>query len=243
MFKRSSVNLLGASSAFAVALMFIAGCGDKDKSASVASGASDSSTVLCKVDGKAVITETDFNNSVAQMMESNPYFRGAGAQGLPLSIKRRFFDELVKQELIIIDATKNNIEQDPEFKKSLEEMQKLVKRSLLVQVFQKKIYDGLVIEVWVPLHAEDEVGILSERTGVPNSVSGNGSGLLVVQLPTQHLSGGDDRNIEPLGQPLERTGDVGQGLRRTFRLTLFIIHEIYAVHKENIWLELLNLAG
>ena len=103
--------------------------------------------------------------------------------------------------------------------------------------------DRLIVNVGVTLHTKDEVSVLSERTGVPDGISGDGSGLLVVQLPTQHLSGGDDRNIEPLGQPLERTGDVGQGLRRTFRLTLFIIHEIYAVHKENIWLELLNLAG
>jgi hypothetical protein len=52
---------------------------------------------------------------------------------------------MVKQELIIADAQKNDVEADPAFQKELEEMLKLVKRSLIVQFFEKKIFDGIEV--------------------------------------------------------------------------------------------------
>jgi hypothetical protein len=58
-------------------------------------------------------------------------------------MKRKFFDELVKQELILAWAGKNDIESDPQFIKSFEEMSKLVKRSLLVQNFETKLFEGI----------------------------------------------------------------------------------------------------
>jgi hypothetical protein len=147
MLKKASANLLKTGSLFALTLAFIPGCniGKKDKVIS-ASSSTEGSTVLCKIDGKAAINEAEFNSNITQMLQANPYFKGAGAQNLPLSIKRKFFDELIKQELIIVDATKQNLEADGEFKKALEDMQKLIKRSLTVQFFEKKIYDGIVIE-------------------------------------------------------------------------------------------------
>lgn len=151
MLKATSKNLLKTCSFSALTLALIAGCGDAGKkatgSSSTTTASSDSAgAVLCKINGKAVINEAEFNSNINQMLQANPYFKGAGAQSLPLSIKRKFFDELVKQELIIADATKNNLEQDPEFRKALDDMQKLVKRSLVVQFFEKGIYDAIVIE-------------------------------------------------------------------------------------------------
>src|SRR5271154_388596 len=99
-----------------------------------------SAKVLCKIDDKPVIKESDFINNLNQMLQANPYFRGAGIDALPMAIKRKFFDELVKQELIVAHETKNNVENDKEFIKALDEMLKLVKRSLMVQFFEKKIY-------------------------------------------------------------------------------------------------------
>ncbi|MFH1461659.1 MAG: peptidyl-prolyl cis-trans isomerase [bacterium] len=105
----------------------------------------DNSTVLLNIDGKAAITESDFNKHLTQMLQVNPYFRGASVDSLPGQLKRKFFDELIKQELIIAWANKNNIDQDEEFKKSYEEMKNLVKRSLLVQRFETKLFEDVKV--------------------------------------------------------------------------------------------------
>lgn len=149
MLKKTSTNLLKTGSLFALTLALIPACNTGKKTESspaTANTATDSSTVLCKINGQPVINETEFNNNINQMLQANPYFKGAGAQSLPLSIKRRFFDELIKQELILADAAKSNLASDAEFQKALDEMQKLVKRSLTIQFFEKKIYDGVVVE-------------------------------------------------------------------------------------------------
>lgn len=130
--------------ALVVALAVVSGCGwfgKKDE----AKDAKGNEQTLCSIDAKPVIKESDFNTSLNQMLQANPYFRGAGADSLPIAIKRRFFDELVKQELIIAEADRTNVEKDPEFQKSLEEMMKLVKRSLKVQFFEKKVFEGIKV--------------------------------------------------------------------------------------------------
>lgn len=132
--------------ALVVALSMLSGCGwfgKKDATKDAKTSGSDQ--VLCSIDGKDVIKESDFNNSLNQMLQANPYFRGAGADSLPMQIKHRFFDELVKQELIIAEADRTNIEKDSEFQKSLDEMIKLVKRSLKVQFFEKKVFEGIKV--------------------------------------------------------------------------------------------------
>lgn len=147
MLKKTSVNLLKASSFIFLTLAFMPGCEffKKNTASSEAATPAETGVVLCKLNGNPVINEADFNSKINQMLQANPYFRGAGAQSLPPAIKRRFFDELIKEELVIADATKSNLEQDAEFKKAFEDMQKLMKRSLIVQFFEKRIYDGIVI--------------------------------------------------------------------------------------------------
>lgn len=132
--------------ALVLALAVLPGCGwfGKKDAAKDANGSAGEQT-LCSIDNKPVIKESDFATSLNQMLQANPYFRGAGADSLPMAIKRRFFDELVKQELIIAEADRTNVEKDPEFGKSLEEMMKLVKRSLKVQFFEKKMFDGIKV--------------------------------------------------------------------------------------------------
>ncbi len=101
--------------------------------------------VLLNIDGKSVVTEDDFNKHLAQMLQANPYFRGATADSLPKQLQRKFFDELIKQELIVAWANKNNIREDQEFKKNYKELKKLVQRSLFVQFYEKKIFDDIKI--------------------------------------------------------------------------------------------------
>ncbi len=102
--------------------------------------------VLCTVNGKPVIHESGFNKNINQMLQASPYFKGAGADSLPMSIKRKFFDELIKQELILVDANKTSIENDAEFIKAYNEMKELLQRSLKIQFFEKKLYDGIKVD-------------------------------------------------------------------------------------------------
>lgn len=99
--------------------------------------------ILLNVDGKPAINEEDFNKYLMQMLQANPYFRGASAESLPKTLKRKFFDELIKQELIIAWAEKNNVDKSAEFKKNFTELMKLVKRSLLVQEYEKELSEKI----------------------------------------------------------------------------------------------------
>lgn len=101
--------------------------------------------VLCSINGDAVIRESDLQSSVNQMLQSNPYFKGAGAQSIPLAIKRKLFDELVKQELIVADASSKKVYDNPEFIKDYEKMIGLVKRTLAIQFFQKRIFNKIEV--------------------------------------------------------------------------------------------------
>lgn len=150
--------LLTRGSLIIASLSLMPGCDlfNKSKAPQTQAPVSDSSpstaptqedgTTLCSINGKPVINESDFNKSIAQVLQANPFWRGAGgADALPLAIKRKFLDEMIKQELIIADAQKQNLENDPAFLKELEEMNKLVKRSLMVQFFEKKIFDNIEV--------------------------------------------------------------------------------------------------
>ena len=115
------------------------------KEVEVSTPSGSTGTVLLNIDGKPALRESDFDKHLNQMLQMNPYFRGASADSLPMQIKRKFFDELIKQEIILAWANKNNVAQDPEFIKSFEEMKNLVRRSLLVQRFEAKIFDGIKV--------------------------------------------------------------------------------------------------
>lgn len=124
--------------------------------------------VLLNVDGKKAITEEDFDKHLAQMLQANPYFRGASAESLPKELKRKFFEELIKQELIIAWADKNNVADDLEFKKNYEELQRLVRRSLLVQAYEKKLFEGVdVTDVEIKDHFDkNKDKFVKEQGGV-----------------------------------------------------------------------------
>lgn len=109
------------------------------------SGAKDASKVLCSINGEAVITEQEFTKNLNQMIESNPYFRGATADQLPKELQRRFFDQLVTQALIEKHAIAQGADKGADFVKSFEETKKLLKRTLLVQAVEKEIYESITI--------------------------------------------------------------------------------------------------
>ena len=145
-------GIIAKGSAIVLSVTLLAGCKDffsgkkeEKKDAAAQTTAQSTGTVLASINGKPVIRESDFMTNINQMLQANPYFRGAGADALPMSIKRKFFDELVKQELILADADKKNIAQDADFVKEYNAMMQLVKRSLTIQFFEKKLYDGIKV--------------------------------------------------------------------------------------------------
>lgn len=146
--KRSTSTILQWST-MVVALVIVSGCDFlKKKEAEAPSATEKSATegmVLCSINGEPVITEGEFVNNLNQMIQSNPYFRGAKPDALPKELLRKFFDQLTTQALIEKYSLKHNIEKDPEYIKAYNETEKLLKRSLMVQVFEKKIYDDIKV--------------------------------------------------------------------------------------------------
>ncbi|MFA5074627.1 MAG: hypothetical protein WC436_00825 [Candidatus Babeliales bacterium] len=102
-------------------------------------------TVLLSINNKPVLKKLDFDKHLTQMVHMHPMFRGASVETLPKPIQKQLFNQLVKQEIIVAYANKNNFEKDPEFIKSFEEMKELVKRSLLIQRFEAKVLEGIKI--------------------------------------------------------------------------------------------------
>ncbi len=152
MSKTSRIVIQG--SVVILSLSLLPGCGvmdffkkkDEPKKIEATGEVKGDGATLCSINGKPVIHEAGFNKNINQMLQSSPYFKGAGADALPTSIKRKFFDELIKQELIIADASKSSIENDAEFVKAFNEMKELLQRSLKIQFFEKKLYDGIKID-------------------------------------------------------------------------------------------------
>lgn len=147
--KSNRLSLLIKGSALVLTVSLLPGCKfmdffkkkEAEKTESTEAKAADEGLVLCSINGKAVIKKSDFDKRVTQMLQANPYFRGAGADMLPLNVKRKFLDRLVEEELFVLDADKQNIEREAEFQKNLKEMVDLVTRSLKIQFREKKIYD------------------------------------------------------------------------------------------------------
>lgn len=146
--KNNRLSLLIKGSALVLTVSLLPGCKYLDffkkkeaEKTESAEAKADDALVLCSINGKAVIKKSDFDKRVTQMLQANPYFRGAGADMLPLNVKRKFLDRLVEEELFVLDADKQNIEKEAEFQKTLKEMVDLVTRSLKIQFREKKIYD------------------------------------------------------------------------------------------------------
>lgn len=143
-------SILIKGSLFSVSLLVLSGCNwnpfsKKSADAEVSAAATGDSVVLCSINGKPVIKESDFINNLNQMIQANQYFRGATAESLPKELQRKFFEQLVTQALIEAHANENGIEKHPAFIKAYQEADKQLKSALKVQVVEKEIYDGISV--------------------------------------------------------------------------------------------------
>lgn len=147
---KNQSQLLLKGSAMILSLTFLSGCEmfkkkEVTESSKATTEAEAVGKTLCSINGEAVISEADFINNLKQMIQSNPYFRGATLESLPKELLRKFLDQLTTQALIEKYSIKNHIEDDAEYIKAYNETEKLLKRSLMVQVFEKKLYDSLKV--------------------------------------------------------------------------------------------------
>ncbi len=141
-------TMVAKGSLMALTLVFASGCSwfkKQGTSDETKAAASENDVVLCSIDGQPVIKESDFLNNLNQMIQANPYFKGATIDTLPKELLRKFMDQLSTQALIEKYSIQHNIEKDPEFIKAYNETEKLIKRSLMVQIFEKHIYDDIKI--------------------------------------------------------------------------------------------------
>lgn len=150
--KSNKLSLILKGSALILTVSMLPGCKlfdffkKKDSQTSeVTAKSADGGVSLCSIDGKSVINKDDFDKRVNQVLQSNPYFRGAGVDSLPMNVKSNLLNRFAEEELLVMNASKLGIENDAEFKKTREEMFKLVERSLLIQFSEKKIYDGIQV--------------------------------------------------------------------------------------------------
>ncbi len=136
-------------------VLFFVGCnfdwfGGKKKvassgRASISTPSTGSGEVLLSIDGKPVLKESDYKEYLTQILQASPYFRGVNVDMLPADMKQRLFYDLVNQEVILAWADKNNVEDTPEYQQEFEKIKTLLRRSLLMQQFEKKIFDKISV--------------------------------------------------------------------------------------------------
>jgi peptidyl-prolyl cis-trans isomerase C len=106
----------------------------------------DTGVTLCSIDSKPAISEGDFNKRLREAIDMNPFSRGAPINIIPIEERRKFLDNLVNDELLLLDAKKKSIEREAEFKKAYLEIKNLVKRNMMVQFTKKKIFESIKVD-------------------------------------------------------------------------------------------------
>ncbi len=120
------------------ALMVLSGCGEKKSASSNSAGSSsaDGATVLCTIAGKPVITAAQFEQYFNQFVAQNPRIQGM-IQFFP-NAKQEIFKTMANEEIVAYWAEQNNITQDAEYQRELEQAIQMVKRGLAAKNFQDK---------------------------------------------------------------------------------------------------------
>jgi hypothetical protein len=108
----------------------------KSGSSTTTASSADGSTVLCTIGGKAVITAAQFEQYFNQFVAQNPRIQGM-IQFFP-NAKQEIFKTMANEEIVAYWADENNISQDPEYQRELEQALKMVKRGLAAKTFQDK---------------------------------------------------------------------------------------------------------
>jgi peptidyl-prolyl cis-trans isomerase C len=152
-FMNKKLKALSQALCLAGSLLIVPGClrnffsfgQSKKQSGSTSHSTDTASPALLKIDGTTVLTLDEFDMYLYQVVESNPYFKQIGKEGLPMAVKQRIFESIVKQRLIIKEAERMQLDQGDEYQKAFDETVQLVKNSLLVQQFEKHVLQDIAV--------------------------------------------------------------------------------------------------
>lgn len=97
----------------------------------------DGSKVLLSIDGKPVITEKTFDVYYEQFISTNPQLQ-AMIQFMP-NAKKEIFSGMANERILIAWGDKNNIHNDADYKKELDQAVRMIKTNLAAKRFEKDI--------------------------------------------------------------------------------------------------------
>lgn len=103
----------------------------------------DGTPTLLSIDGKPVITEKTFNEYFEQFVASNPRLQSM-IQFMP-NAKKEIFDGMVNERLLLAWGEKNNIHEDSEYQKELEQGMRMMKMGLAAKKFEKDIIGKMTV--------------------------------------------------------------------------------------------------
>lgn len=107
-----------------------------------------SDPIVLKIDGSPVCTKSEFLEFAGQAMAANPYLAQFGITSYdtaPDPIKEQLFEAMLQSKLVVRYSTDQGIANDPEFTEALAKAMKQIKQALMMQLFDKKVLEQIVV--------------------------------------------------------------------------------------------------
>lgn len=130
-----------------VPVLFLSGCApldwvkgklgtDKPSTSNTTESLNDGSKVLATLDGKAIVTETSFNQAFDRILDENPQLK----QMLPMipNIKGQFLKGMVSQEVVNKYVADNGLDASTEYKQEFEQAVRSIRSALNTKYFTQK---------------------------------------------------------------------------------------------------------
>jgi len=147
---KKNMAVIGQASAFILSLCLFSACdmfkkneAGKDDAAGKVAG---DDTVLVTIQKNPVVTMSKLKKNWEQLAQANPYLKGMSFDVAPEDFLCKYLDQLSMQETIVKYQLEQGADKKAEFNKNYEDTCKLLKESLLVQDYEKKLYDEIAID-------------------------------------------------------------------------------------------------
>ena len=141
---------------FVSVILALGGCGNRGQG------------VLAKI-GDRVITLEEFDKKIERLPKQY--------QEILKGQKKKFLDEIIKEELLHKEALKSKIDKDPETQEVITEAKK---RILVARLIKNRVQDKAFI-------SEEELGGENDTTGVVPVIEDTISGLNTIKIKTNEL--------------------------------------------------------
>lgn len=104
--------------------------------------------VVLKIDGSPVCTKSEFLDFASQAMAANPYLAQFGItsyETAPEPIKEQLFEAMLQSKLVVRYSNDQGIANQAEFQESLAKAMSQIKQALMMQLFDKKVLETIVV--------------------------------------------------------------------------------------------------